>query len=102
MEITIKAEKHRSTTFGLLGKKKAYPIYFQTRWGIHTFSLNFAIDVVVMDEKFRVVEIKQSLPANKVFLWNPKYKNILELPSGTNKKMGIKLNSKIKLIFSNQ
>lgn len=96
--------KHLSSiwqkTIGLIGCKTAYPVYFQTRFGIHTFGLRFPIDVLILDEVYRVVKIKNIILPNRLFLWNPKYYNVVELPAGEIEKKGIKLNSKIRIVPS--
>ena len=76
-------------TRGLLGAKEAYPIFFKTRWGIHTFCLNFPIDVLIFDSYNKVVKMTHNLRPYRVFLWPPKYENVLELPEGEIAKHGI-------------
>lgn len=72
-----------SSIRGLILRNNITPIYFNTRWGIHTFGVKESIDVVILDEKNTVQKIKKSLMPNSVFLWNPKFKKVLELPQGT-------------------
>lgn len=67
---------------GMLGMKKAEPVYFCTRFGIHTFGMKFPIDVVILDNDWRVTSFVSSLNPNRVFFWNPLFKHVLELPSG--------------------
>jgi hypothetical protein len=83
---------------GLIGKKTPQAIFFKTRFGIHTFGVRFPIDVVILDNNKIVVATKKYLQPNKVFLWNPRYNSVLELPEGTIKKQNIQLHDKI--IFS--
>lgn len=82
---------------GLLGEKKALNIFFQTRWGIHTFFMKFPIDVIILDDEFRVAGLKENLKPNRVFFWNLKYSNVLELPNGFARKNKIKVEDLIKL-----
>lgn len=96
-EITISAKKltwHKKF-IGLIGKDKPEAIYFETRWGIHTFGLKFPIDVVILDENNKVVVVKKSLKQNSLFFWNPKYSRVLELSSGF---IRMKKSDKIKII----
>jgi uncharacterized membrane protein (UPF0127 family) len=84
-EITIKAEKLTSfieKSKGLMGKDKSKTIYFTTRFGIHTFFLKFPIDVIILDEKRKVVKVKKNLKPNRVYFWNPIFKRVLETPAG--------------------
>jgi uncharacterized membrane protein (UPF0127 family) len=84
-------------TKGLIGEKKPQAIYFETRWGIHTFGLQFPIDVLIMNEQNKVVKLKENLKPNRIFLWNPRYKSVLELPAAMIKQKRIKHNT--TLIF---
>ena len=66
-----------------MGVKNIYPVYFKSRGGIHTFFMLSPIDVVILDESNRVVKIAKSLKPNRLFFWNPRYENVLELAAGT-------------------
>lgn len=68
---------------GLLFQPIPKPIFLRTRFGIHTFFLKFPIDVLILDEKNRIVAIKQNLKPFRLFFWNPTYSRVLELPPGT-------------------
>ena len=78
-------------TIGLIGKKNPQAIFFKTRWGIHTFGVRFPIDIVILDMTNTVQKIKHSLKPNRIFLWNPKFYNVIELPEGTIEKEHIKI-----------
>ena len=98
--IKIKAKKLSSwieKSEGLLGAKKPSPIFFKTHFGIHTFFMKFPIDVVILDSKGRVVAMKESLYPNRLFIWNPYYSGVLELPQGAVKKLKITKNSIIQI-----
>lgn len=99
---TIKAI-HAQTFFekskGLLGVTKPYSLFFQTRWGIHTFGMRFPIDIVILREDYTIASLKENLEPNRIFFWNPTYQYILELPSGTIENEKLKRGDKIKLIF---
>lgn len=82
---------------GLMGKSTATSVYFETRFGIHTFGMNFPIDVVILDSDNKVVVIKEKMFPGKIFLWNPLYSRVLELPPGTIKDQKIKVGSSIDL-----
>jgi len=100
--ITIKAKNATNIltkSVGLIGKTNPIPIYFKTRFGIHTFGLRFSIDVVILDNHFKVKKLQESLKSNRIFLWNPKFKNVLELPEGWIKKEKIKIGTQIKLLL---
>lgn len=82
---------------GLMFLKKAQPVLINTRWGIHTFGVNFPIDIIILDKDNRVVKIKKDLKPNRIFLWNPKFARVLELPQNTQNrfKIGDKLTLQI-------
>ncbi len=81
---------------GLLYEKPPKPVYFQTRWGIHTFGMKFKIDCIVANKNM-VVKKTKSMKPNQVFFWNPRYKNVFEMPSGTTKKYDIQVGDKLKI-----
>ena len=85
-------------TKGLLFAKKAHAVFFKTRFGIHTFGLLFPIDVLILDKSHTVVKFSEHLLPNSVFLWNPFFNRVIELPAGEIKKLKIGLGNKIKLI----
>lgn len=81
--MTIKAKHLKSIwekSIGVIGKKNIYPVYFTTRFGIHTFGLQKPIDILILDNQSRVVRIKENLQKNSIFFWNPMYSKVLELP----------------------
>ncbi len=82
---------------GLLNSSHPKPLYFQTRWGIHTFGMQYPIDVVVLDNNFIVKKLKKNMVPNRLFFWPPRFKNILELPPTFIKKRNIKLGDKLTL-----
>ncbi|HEX8965117.1 MAG TPA: DUF192 domain-containing protein [Patescibacteria group bacterium] len=85
-------QAQRCTSFwqksvGMLAYKKPITIYFETRFGIHTFGLKLPIDVVILNKKNQVIKLFKNLKPNQIFLWNPLYKKVIEMPEGyINKK----------------
>lgn len=68
--------------FGLILKKNPRSLLFHTRFGIHTFFLKSAIDVIVMNDHNIVKKVKTVTP-NKIFLYNPFLEIVIEVPKGT-------------------
>lgn len=100
MTITVKKETSLlGKSLGLIGKEKPYPLYFQTRWGIHTFGLRFPIDVLILDNKNSVQKIKKFLRPNRIFIWNPQFYRIIELPAGTIDKLHINHMDNISILL---
>ncbi|MCL5438762.1 MAG: DUF192 domain-containing protein [Patescibacteria group bacterium] len=91
----------KEKTIGLLNAKKAIPVFIKTRFGIHTFGLKFSIDVLVLDKNDKVVKISKNLRPDRIFLWNPVFNKIVELPSGEINKNKIKIGDKIRIISYN-
>lgn len=89
--ITIKAV-HAKTfwqkTIGLIGKNTLQPLFLQTHWGIHTFGMRQSLDIIIF-RKNTVVVFKENLKPNRIYLWNPKYQDVLELPPGSIQKLHI-------------
>lgn len=92
-----KLENIRNKTTGLLGYDEPESIYFQTRWGIHTIGMNFSIDCIILDSDFVVRKLKKGLKPGNLFVWNPKYKNVIELPSGVIEKTGTEVLDKLSI-----
>ena len=84
-------------TIGLIGVAKPYPVFFQTRFGIHTIFMKISIDVLILDKDFRVVKVAENLKPNNLFFWSPRFDKVIELPAGEIKKNAIQLGEKINL-----
>lgn len=82
---------------GLIGVKKIRPVYFETRFGIHTYGMKKEIVVITLDRNNIIRAIKPVKP-NCVYFWNPKFSRIIELPV---KKYKFKVGDKITLKFIN-
>ena len=79
-----------------MGKNEAEPLVFETRWGIHTFFLKFPIDLLILDNKGRV-KLAKTVRQNRIAVWNPILKTVVELPAGTLLRTGTKLGDSIVL-----
>lgn len=77
--------------------KNISPTYFETRFGIHTFFVKTKVDVVILDSDSRVRYIKENLAPWRIFVWNPKYFRILELPNGMVKEKKIQIGERIRI-----
>ena len=72
-----------SKTKGLMLSKTARTLVFKTRFGIHTFFMQFPIDLIILDDKMKVVFIKEHIKPNRITFWNPKYNLVIEMPIGS-------------------
>ena len=93
----VEAKSFINKYLGLLRKSNSRSLMFKARFGIHTFGLRKAIDVIILDNKFSVVKFKENLKPNSVFFWNPIYNLVIELPSETLKKTQTTLGCYLKL-----
>ncbi len=90
-------QKGFGKTKGLLFTAKAQPLVFRTRFGIHTFMMKYAIDLMVLSRSKKVVFLKRGVEPNRVVFWNPKFDLVLELPSGSIQKSKTELNDILEL-----
>lgn len=97
-EKIIEAKSLKDQSIGLLNHKTPTAMIMNTRFGIHTFFMKYPIDVVVIDSKNHIVAIKQNIKPNSLFIWNPKYNTVLELPSGAISKSETALHDEINLL----
>lgn len=88
--IEVKALNGIEKIKGLIFSGKASPVLIKTRFGIHTFGLKFPIDVLVLDRSNKVAIIKKGLRPNRIFIWNPSYDRVIELPKGEITNLRIK------------
>lgn len=101
IKLSVKeATNLKDRIMGLIGKEKSFPLMIKTHFGIHTFGVKFPIDVLILNSENKVVSIKKNLKPNRIFLWNPLYEKVLELPSGTIEKKMIKINTPIDICIS--
>lgn len=68
---------------GLITSPEGKTMIFKTRYGIHTFFMKYPIDILILDNKNRAVMLRERLLPNNIFLWNPIFSTVIELPAGT-------------------
>ena len=96
--LTIREAKNlKEKIQGLLGKEKPESLMIKTHFGIHTFGMKFPIDVLILDRNNTIVSIKKNLKPYRIFLWNPLYEKVIELPPQTIEKKKLKLNDVVCL-----
>ena len=84
-------------TKGLIGQETFTPLLIKTRFGIHTFGMKVPIDVLILNTNNNVVAYREKLKPNRIYLWNPRYDTVLELPPGTIENKNIKTGTRILL-----
>lgn len=85
------AKNFKGKSLGISFIEKPKSIFFKTHFGLHTFFVNFPLDIVILDKNGKVVKLKKNLQPNKIFLWNPLYGSVLELPAGTIDKLKMEI-----------
>lgn len=65
---------------------------------IHTFKMKFPIDVVYLDKERKVVGMEEALPPNRKGKKFKGVESVLELPTGTIKESGIKIDDRLQLV----
>lgn len=91
------AKTTKDRMLGLIIKSNPRCMIFKTRFGIHTFFMKEPIDVLVLDKQNKVVVVKKSLKPWMLFLWNPKFEVVVELPADIIDKTKTKLGDEIVL-----
>ncbi|OGH08351.1 MAG: hypothetical protein A2171_00220, partial [Candidatus Levybacteria bacterium RBG_13_35_9] len=65
------AKNFKEKSLGLIFLKKPKALFLKTHFGLHTFFVNFPLDIIILDKNSKVVKLKGNLVPNKIFLWNP-------------------------------
>jgi uncharacterized membrane protein (UPF0127 family) len=79
------ARTHWERTLGLLGKvalDDTEGLLLQGTRAIHTFGMQFPIDVIYLDEVNRVLCAVSTLPPNRIGPWQRGVHSVLELRAG--------------------
>ena len=93
MKINLKVKIAKSLydkMFGMILRRNRDGLIFKTRFGIHTFFMKKPIDLLISDNNKKVRLIKKIMP-NRIFIWNPKFDTVIELPEGSIKKLNIEV-----------
>lgn len=67
----------------------------ERRISLHSFFVFYPIDILFLDSKKKVVEIKENFLPFNIYIPKKKSKFIIELPAGTIKKSGTKIRDTI-------
>lgn len=92
-----KADSLMDKHLGLLRSSNPRSLLFKTRFGVYTFGLKVSIDLIVLDNQFKVVKLGQEIKPGKLFFWNPKYCLVLELPEGIINSSGTKIGDLLEI-----
>ena len=80
------AQTSLSRMVGLLPKASLEPgagLIIAPSQGVHTVGMRFAIDVIFLDRKWRVIDMYEALPPFRISRIRWKARAVVELPAGT-------------------
>lgn len=95
IKLKIRKLNFFESILGLIGVNEITPVFFKTRFGIHTFGVKTPIDILILNKEGQVVYLKENMVPNRFLFWNPNFNQVIELPENTIKVLKIKINSKI-------
>ncbi len=95
MKIKVKKANLVEKIIGVMFQDKILPLYFETRWGIHTFFVKKPIKVLVLDKNNKLV-LATVVKPNRIFVWNPIYKKVIEVHESFLRKK-LKIGDKIEI-----
>ncbi len=95
-ELAVQTKNMLEKTLGLIGREPQ-ALILRTHFGIHTLGMKYPIDVLILDKRHHVVALKENLKPNRIFLWNPQYDFVIELPKGTIEKTHTKIGDILSL-----
>jgi uncharacterized protein len=90
----------RSRRIGLLGRHVLSPghaLIIAPSNGIHTFGMQFTIDVVFVTRQGKVTKVRQALPPSRLCLGWPSYA-VIELPSGGLQSSGTRAGDVLSIV----
>lgn len=70
-------------SIGLISYPIPKPFVFKTQLGIHTFLMRYTIDVMLLDDTNRIIDIAPRLKPNRLLLWDFHTRTVIELPEGS-------------------
>lgn len=73
-------------TLGLLNRRSLDEnegLWLDRCWGIHTVGMKFPIDVLFLDERFRIVTMHPRVPSGRLAIAQARAKHVIELSAGT-------------------
>jgi uncharacterized membrane protein (UPF0127 family) len=94
------ADTFLTRLFGLLGKRGINPgggLLIKPSSGVHTFGMAFPIDIIALDQAYRVVGAWSHIGPRRIRGLNRRTRCILELPSGQIERSKTVIGDELKL-----
>ncbi|RXS93901.1 DUF192 domain-containing protein [Silvibacterium dinghuense] len=85
---------------GLLGRRQLAPeegLWIKPSSGVHTIGMKFAIDVIGLDRKHRVVHLWNALVPNRITAVHWKISSVLEVPAGRIVESGTRIGHTLEM-----
>ena len=95
-----KADHFLSRILGWIGKAKVDPetaLWVKPCWGIHTYGMNFPVDVVFLAKNSNVLSVVPNLPKNRVSPFVFSARSVLVLPAHSIERSKINIGDKIEI-----
>ena len=84
---------------GLIDKNHKPPILIITHFGVHTFFMEYPIDILLLTNSGEVVDMRESLKPYSFFFYFPLYSMVVELEEGFIRKNRIRIGDTINLEY---
>jgi uncharacterized protein len=99
-----KADTHWSRLRGLIGEdERSFPagsgLWIVPCHGVHTFAMQFPIDVLYLSESLRVQRIEENVKPWRLTPFETEAATVLELPARTLWNSGTTLGDRIEIVF---
>jgi uncharacterized membrane protein (UPF0127 family) len=94
------ADRTSSRLIGLLGKRSLEPdcgLWIFPANAVHTFGMQFTIDVILIDKNFRVVGLRELLGPFRIVGPNFRAESVIELPAHTIFKSGTEVGDRLEI-----
>ena len=94
------AATFRSRLIGLLGRRRLNPgegLLIRPSSGVHTWGMLFPIDVVALDARMQVREVREHLGSFRIAAVGWKTRSVLELPAGTIRRTQIEVDDQLAI-----
>lgn len=97
------ADTFSTRLVGLLGRRELPPgggLLIRPSSGVHTFAMRFAIDVVTLDRRQRIVSLHRHLRPWRISGLSLRIRSVLELPPGTIEQSGLRIGDQLCTTFA--
>lgn len=96
----IKAKRLNSlgSVFGLMFGIFKSPVCFKARFGIHTFFVPNPIDVIILDNRGKIVRLIENFKSNKILFWGFTIFTVVECEKNYIKRKNIKSGTKVIIV----